>query len=489
MKILEKLPPELQEYKRPDIGEIETKIRTRVAGQDEAVLRLSKELVAILSGIKTEKHCPRGSVLMLGPSGTGKTEAALAVMDYLLSHSVIPPGDRDPNKYLLKINCGEYHLEHQVARLMGSPAGYVGSKGSEGDAKKSKYIPPALGAESMEAHTITLEDGQRVTVVLLDEIEKAHESVRNYMLSALDKGEVETAANEKVDFTNTIFLFTSNLGNQEIAQVRASGIEPGEDKKAELRRIALTKRFRPEDVSRMSGSERGSIVFKELDRETSSKILGIQLELVEKQFAAQGIFLEFQLTAAARDRLLDMGVNPETGARALKDILKQQIYTPLLHPSQTKTREALKDKVIIVEFDPSKSEFVFYVDSNSKPAIRAMTEKESKQGGPAKGTEHVNREVDLKTLEELRSVGVNIDAQNLAIKFKFVGRGFTLSETWDFLNRAKDLEKFRVYKEGDHFNVEFVGKKRLVWQISANGLPVNLTISPDGATSWQSTSV
>lgn len=357
MRIIESLPQEgLNEYEKPNLEEIEKFIESRVIGQEEAKSKISTEIVSILSGINADRKGPRGSLLMMGPSGTGKSESAFGVISCLLAHSDVPEEDRDPEKWLLKVDCASFSSENQMTSIIGSPPGYVGSSSASGRGG-DRYQIPALGIERIRQHTFKLKNGEIIQVVLLDEIEKAHTSLRNFLMPALDKGVTKMADNTLVSFRDTVFLFTSNLGNKEIADAKKDS-QVSDDEAAKIRRDALMETFRPEDVSRMSGSSDEAIVFKPLDRATSEKILCKQLKEMEAEFRKNGISLEFQITSGAKDKILDLGVNEETGARALKTVLKKQIYQPLLHPSRAENMRKLGGQTVYV--DVSEGGFRFY---------------------------------------------------------------------------------------------------------------------------------
>lgn len=442
MKIVESIPVDAKKYEPPKIEEIRDFLESRVVGQDKAVARVSQELMGALSGLKTNPDGPRGSLLMLGRSGVGKTETVLAVVDFLLQHSKIPPEKRTPEKFLIKVDCGEYTQAHHVAMLIGSPAGYVGSKGADGSGR-SQYVPPVLGVEALNTHTFELQEGEKISIVLLDEIEKAHESIRDYLLAALDKGITKTAANEEVNFRNTIFFFTSNLGNHELTQIRAQGESIGfaggsgnnelarASQEREISRKALKKHFRPEDISRMSGSAEGAVIFEALDRPASEKILGIQLGLAEQEFLKNGIRLEFQMTSQAKDRLLDLGVDQETGARALKAVIKTQIIQPLLHASLQENREALNGRAVYVDY--TGTAFSFYTTETLEKTFATQkkdseTQKQSKedrkeevqkQPERTSRTEFTVEEISItpEAQRRMNELGITFEKNNLYIQF------------------------------------------------------------------------
>jgi ATP-dependent Clp protease ATP-binding subunit ClpA len=357
MKIVDEIPKKkVFDYEKPQIAPIEDFLKARVMGQEGAIKTLSKEIMHVLSGLKIAQDGPRGSVLMLGPSGVGKTVSANAVVELLLSKSKVPQDRRNPEDFLIKVNCAEFGDDAALWSLTGARPGYVGSKGTSG------YKPPALSPETLRNATFELKDGQRVCVVLLDEIERADESVRDFLLSALSEGTAKTPQNEKIDFRNVVFLFTSNLGNREITAAKsqlAPGQTLGNDEAERIRRTALQAQFRSEDIGRMCGSAEAAVVYEPLGREVLETILGREFEIIEGDLEKQGIKVEFNLTKDARDALLEGGVSDDHGARALKRYIRAMIIQPLLHPSRDENKAALHDRKIYISCVPGTQEYQF----------------------------------------------------------------------------------------------------------------------------------
>lgn len=363
MKLIEDVPKKkVNAYERPQVAPIEDFLKARVMGQDHAMQTVSKEVTHVLSGLKIAQDGPRGSILMLGPSGVGKTATALAAVELLLSKSKVPEKLRNPNDFLLKINCGEYGDAAALWTLTGARPGHVGSRGSA-SAGHGPYRPPALSTETLRKSTFELEDGQEICVVLLDEIERAHEIVRDFLLSALSEGYGKTGESETLDFRKVLFLFTSNIGNKEIREVKSAlpaGTKKLPNGQADtIRRTALERTFRSEDIGRMCGSVAQAVVYEPLSAEVLEMILGKEFTSIENDFKREGITVEFHLTIAAKDALLQGGVSDDHGARSLKQYIRSKVVQPLMHPSRAENVAALNDRIIYVSFPPETQEYVF----------------------------------------------------------------------------------------------------------------------------------
>ena len=474
MKFIEAVPPRVTAYEQPKVEEIRDFLKSRVVGQEEATDRIAQELVHVFSGLRINRQAPRGSILMMGPSGVGKTESALTAIEYLLQHSKVPETERDPEKFLIKIDCGAFSQEANVAMLMGSPPGYIGSKGAEGSKNVGEYTHPALGVEALEAHTFELQEGGSVSVVLLDEIEKAHKAVRNFLLAALDRGMAKTAANETVNFRNTLFFFTSNLGNHELAQLKQDDGKLDGATIAKIRRRALTAEFRPEDISRMSGSSDETVVFQALNREASEKILGIQLLSTENDFMRESINLEFQVTRAAKEELLNLGVNEDTGARALKAILKSKVYQPLLHPSKMENMKALGGKTVFIDYDAKTREFVFYTSLIDKLGEETPSDKDTSETKSKPEKPPIPIEFRSGVKEKLKELLVDFNPNTMIVRFLNYG----VMHQMDFRKFAveNNVKSLRVELDTNN-QVIFVFREKggdSTFRLDKNGLPDKL---------------
>jgi ATP-dependent Clp protease ATP-binding subunit ClpB len=256
----------LLETEREKLLHMEERLRERVIGQDEAISAISQAVRRARAGLQ-ETTRPLGSFLLLGPTGVGKTETARALAEFLF----------DDEQAMVRLDMSEYMEKHTVSRLIGAPPGYVGYE--EGGALTE--------AVRRKPHT----------VVLLDEVEKAHHDVFNVLLQILDDGRLTDGHGRTVDFTQTIILMTSNLRSE--AQVREF--------------------FRPEFLNRLDEV----ITYRPLEPEQLRAIVDVQLERLRKHLAEQEIALE--LTDAAKDELAREGFSPEYGARPLKRAIQRRV--------------------------------------------------------------------------------------------------------------------------------------------------------------------
>jgi ATP-dependent Clp protease ATP-binding subunit ClpB len=271
---------------------LEEELHKRVVGQDEAVTAVAEAVIRARSGLKDPSR-PIGSFIFLGPTGVGKTELARALAEFLF----------DDERAMIRIDMSEYQEKHTVARLIGAPPGYVGYE---------------EGGQLTEAVR-----RRPYSVVLFDEIEKAHHDVFNVMLQILDDGRLTDGQGRTVDFKNTIVIMTSNVGSLRILEYRGAfeGVAYERMKDAVLEE--MRRQFRPEFLNRVDEI----IVFHALNEEHLKKIVEIQLGRLRARLADRHITL--QLTDAARANLVRTGYDPQYGARPLKRAIQKKIETPL----------------------------------------------------------------------------------------------------------------------------------------------------------------
>ena len=275
---------------RERLMKMEDAIRRRVVGQNEAVEALCNAVRRSRSGLG-DPNRPIGTFLFLGPTGVGKTELSKALADFLFN---------DPHS-MVRVDMSEFMEPHSVARLIGSPPGYVG-----------------------------FEEGGRLTeavrrkpysVILLDEIEKAHPDVFNVMLQVFDDGRLTDGKGRTVDFKNTVIIMTSNIASHQIQQLTE---ESGADWEIEAHvKDALKQLFKPEFLNRIDEI----IVFHMLGKEDLRKIVDIQLDYLAERLDSRNIQVE--ITDSAREQIMDEGYDPAFGARPLKRTIQQQLENPL----------------------------------------------------------------------------------------------------------------------------------------------------------------
>jgi ATP-dependent Clp protease ATP-binding subunit ClpB len=275
---------------RQKLLQLENHLHQRVIGQQEAVAAVSAAIRRARAGMKDPSR-PIGSFLFMGPTGVGKTELARALAQFLF----------DSDDALVRLDMSEYMEKHSVSRLVGAPPGYVG------------YEEGGQLSETVRRRPYS--------VVLLDEVEKAHPDVFNILLQVLDDGRITDSQGRVVDFRNTVIVMTSNLGSDYILDVS------GDDSKYEMMQTrvtnALRAHFRPEFINRVDDI----ILFHALSRSEMRHIIRIQLKRVEKLLQEQKISLE--ISAAACDYLVEAGYDPVYGARPLKRAIQRQVENPL----------------------------------------------------------------------------------------------------------------------------------------------------------------
>ena len=273
---------------REKLLKMEEHLHSRVVGQDEAVRLVSDAIRRSRAGL-SDAGRPYGSFLFLGPTGVGKTELSKALAEFLF----------DSEDHLIRIDMSEYMERHSVARLIGAPPGYVGYE---------------EGGQLTE-----LVRRKPYSVILLDEVEKAHNDVFNVLLQVLDDGRMTDGQGRTVDFRNTVIVMTSNLGSHDIQ--RMAGQDPDLIKEAVMAEVR--KHFRPEFVNRIDEI----VVFQALDRRQIEAIARIQLRRLEARLAAQD--LKLVISDAALAEIAKVGFDPVYGARPLKRAIQHQIENPI----------------------------------------------------------------------------------------------------------------------------------------------------------------
>ena len=280
----------LVEAEKAKLLVLEERLHQRVIGQDEAVEAVSDAVRRSRSGLQ-DPNRPIGSFIFLGPTGVGKTELCKALAEVLF----------DDQNAMVRIDMSEYMEKHTVSRLIGAPPGYVG------------YEEGGRLTEAVRRRPYS--------VVLLDEIEKAHRDVFNVLLQVLDDGRLTDSLGHTVDFTNTIVVMTSNVGSQIIQEITKEG--GGEQEVRDAVKESLQARFLPEFLNRIDET----IVFHPLDKKHIHKIVQIQIDRLIKQAAKAGISLE--CTEKAVDEIARLGYDPMYGARPLKRVIQQQLQNQL----------------------------------------------------------------------------------------------------------------------------------------------------------------
>ena len=305
----------LVEGEREKLLKMEERLQARVVGQDQALALVANAVRRARAGLK-DPNRPIGSFLFLGPTGVGKTETAKALAEFLF----------DTEDAIVRVDMSEYMEKHSVARLIGAPPGYVGYE-------EGGYLTEAVRRRPY-------------SVILMDEVEKAHPEVFNVLLQILDDGRLTDGKGRTVDFRNAVVIMTSNIGSQSIAEL-------GDDYERMRKQVmeSLRDYFRPEFLNRLDDI----VIFRNLTRENLKAIVEIQAGHLARRLREKGI--KITLAAGAKDLLGERGWDPVYGARPLKRVIEKQIYDPLAE--KILEGDFSEGDTISVEVDTRKGGMIF----------------------------------------------------------------------------------------------------------------------------------
>ena len=324
-----------------EAADLERRLRKLVVGQEEAVQQIVHVYQTYLAGMNPPGR-PVGNFLFLGPTGTGKTRAVEATADSLV-------GDQSA---VIKIDCAEFQHSHEIAKLIGSPPGYLGHRETH----------PLLSQEALnQFHT----DKLKISFVLFDEIEKASDSLWNLLLGILDKATLTLGDNRRVDFSQSLIFLTSNLGAAEMESALSQGFgfasRPKVDDAASphtakrLHRAGISaarRKFTPEFINRLDKI----VVFRPLSEEDLRQILKLELLRVQERIFAGTPFL-FQLSDAAKDYLLTEGADSKYGARHLKRAIERALVHPM--SNLITTGQVRSGDLVAVDYDEKEGRMTF----------------------------------------------------------------------------------------------------------------------------------
>ena len=353
---------------------LEVDLHKRIVGQDEAIEQIINSYQTYLAGMASAGR-PIGNFLFLGPTGSGKTRLVEATSESLV-------GDA---RAVIKIDCAEFQHSHEIAKLIGSPPGYLGHRETH----------PLLSQEVLnQYHT----EKMKLSFVLFDEIEKASDALWNLLLGILDKATLTLGDNRRVDFSRAMIFMTSNLGAAEMSSIlrpsvgfaageterqHAAGVVDEElsDKIARAGQEAARRKFAPEFMNRIDKT----VVFKPLGEPELRKILGLELNIVQQRIfsSASGAPFVFSLTEPAKDYLLRMGTDMKYGARHLKRAIDRNLVHPL--SNLIATDQVRGGDLIRVDFDGSVERLTFFKEAEDMPAY-AMVQMVDTSIAPPLGT-------------------------------------------------------------------------------------------------------
>jgi ATP-dependent Clp protease ATP-binding subunit ClpB len=343
--------------KSPRAQDFENGLRGRVIGQERAVRSIASLYQVFQAGM-TNTTRPIGTMLFLGPTGAGKTHVVEAAADKLFG---------DPNA-VIKIDCAEFQHSHEIAKLIGSPPGYLGHRETS----------PMLSQENLDKYRT---EEHPFTLVLFDEIEKASDALWQLLLGVLDKGRLTLGDNRQVDFSQTMIIMTSNLGAKEMSELITGSIGFAPTKKASLQESELDqkiyrtameaarRKFSPEFMNRIDKV----VVFRSLKHQQMQQILELELRAVQRRIdEGMGERFTFKVTDEAKELLLREGVELRYGARHLKRAIERFVVNALANLAAT--GQARLGDLLIIDFNAETGKLEFFRDEAEASVAAAALE-------------------------------------------------------------------------------------------------------------------
>ena len=333
------------------LNRMEEAIRKRIIGQDEAVELIANAVKRSRAGV-ADPNRPIGSFLFLGPTGVGKTELTKALAEFMF----------DNEEALIRVDMSEYMEKHSVSKMIGSPPGYVGHDDAGALTETVRHRP--------------------YSVILFDEIEKAHPEVFNILLQVLDNGRLTDAKGRTVNFKNSIIILTSNIGAQYISKMEKLGFSTAEDdvnqyEDTKLKVLdSLKEYFRPEFLNRLDET----IIFNILSPKAIKKIVQLQIDIVKERLEQKGITLE--VSKSVLDHLALEGYTPQFGARPLKRIIQSKILTAIA--SLMISQGVGEGGVVAVDMKGEKLDFTVKKHGTKKPTRKSVSKKRAQKKAKAK---------------------------------------------------------------------------------------------------------
>src|SRR5580765_4222615 len=369
--------------KSPRAADFEEKLSSLIVGQERAVRRVSGLFQIYLAGMNNPSR-PLGTMLFLGPTGSGKTRVVEAASEVLFNEPYA----------VVKIDCAEFQHSHEIAKLIGSPPGYLGHRETS----------PMLTQENLDkSHT----DDTKLTYVLFDEIEKASDSLWQLLLGILDKATLTLGDNRRVDFSRTVVIMTSNLGAREMSDMISGGIgfaptkadKTKEDNEIDTKiyRTALEaakRQFSPEFMNRIDKV----VVFRSLKEHHLRRILNIELTTVQNRITdSAGTKFVFECTTDAKEFLLAEGIDLKYGARHLKRSVERHLVYPL--SNLVATQQVETGDFVMVDYDGASEALNF-----------------TKQSGKMIVADVVEETIDEQPLESADAVGLPLPQAQAAVE-------------------------------------------------------------------------
>jgi ATP-dependent Clp protease ATP-binding subunit ClpB len=368
-----------------EIQELEKGLLAKVAGQDRAIKQFVRVHETFMAGMNDPKK-PLSTLLFVGPTGSGKTHIVETFANLM-------------DVSLIKVDCAEYQESHEIAKLLGSPPGYVSSD-----------VPPRITQELIEAKFKG--KGPKYAIILFDEIEKAHRAVHQLLLGIMDRATLTSGKNKEIDFSKCIVVMTSNLGSGEVKKLLQTSGGYGFVKTAEAAAAATTldediyrasksavmKFFSPEFFNRIDRM----IVFRALTDDVLRQILDIELTLIQDRILKAGKFVSVEASARAKDFLIKEGTSKEFGARELRRTLERHLVTKLTRAFAT--IQAVSGDMVLADKEPEIEDMVLDISKGAMEIPKPKTEDSTVKKPIAVYVEPENPE-SLQPLESIRNPG------------------------------------------------------------------------------------
>ena len=368
----------------PEAAEFGEALRAKIVRQEEAVQAMVDLYQVFCAGLNMPGH-PVGSLLFLGPTGSGKTRTVEAAAEILFGDS----------RAVIKIDCGEFQHSHEISKLIGSPPGYLGHRETH----------PLITQEALAAcHT----DKLKLSFLLFDEIEKASDALWQLLLGMLDRATLTLGDNRRVDLSQTVIFMTSNLGSAEITELMHGGmgfIQPEDkpmtnlDERVERTAVeAARRKFSPEFMNRLDKI----VVFHSLNREQLTEVLLIELAQVQQRVleTAKGQFL-FRVTDAGREFILHEGTDQRYGARHLKRAIERHVVFPLAN--LLATQQVNSGDMLCIDWDPRVGGLVFWKEDEAPRSAGLRLQLVSAKTPKAAGAG--DRSAEVSSSARARSAG------------------------------------------------------------------------------------
>ncbi len=424
-----------------------------IIGQEEAVDAFARLVVKIRSGIRPLSSAPIDAKFLAGPSGVGKT-----ALVYQLAEVLAETNPVDAKTRVLRIDGANYQTDYQIAKILGSPPGYIGSKDPR---DPDKCIDPLLSRANLDKHSLFYKDNKgqqkKLTLILVDEVEKAHTVLEKAFLAVLQEGQLQLGDNSVTSFKDTVIFFTSNIGSWGVEKLQSEPIRPQDkfpkpfvetaaealmrDDSREIYAEAFHRRFMPEFRGRINEL----IIFHHLSREELEQIAVIKLKAMEQEFRASGIDIRLKTLPRAVSWLAEHGYNLSEGVRALGKVIDESIRNPLIAASPSIHKQVVE---IGIDEISRKPNFFLLSDSREVGILEQDIVAMSAASNPEKpDVLQISDKIKERLLQQLKECGL---IGYYRCRDSYVQRGKLTAEAANALPEVRKLLALQLITIGRH---------------------------------------